>query len=95
MIFSYLSIFISLTLCWTVEAGLASMQLQQSFLTAPPPRLYEATFQNPLPSANEITDEEKQQAVKEAFVFAWQGYRNHSWGFDENRPVSNTPVNTR
>ncbi|KAI8341348.1 glycoside hydrolase [Chlamydoabsidia padenii] len=69
------------------------MQLQHSF--ANPPRLYNATFQDPLPSANEITDEEKQQAVKNAFVFAWQGYRNYSWGFDENRPVTNSPVNTR
>ncbi|KAI9487146.1 MAG: glycoside hydrolase, partial [Benjaminiella poitrasii] len=39
--------------------------------------------------------EEKQQYIKDAFVFSWQGYRNFSWGYDENKPASNVPRNTR
>jgi hypothetical protein len=48
-----------------------------------------------LPEANELNVEEKQKYIKDAFIFSWQGYRNYSWGFDENRPVSNGPRNTR
>ncbi|CAO3586854.1 unnamed protein product [Absidia cylindrospora] len=90
-------LFLCVTFSNLVEAGLATLQLQQqqSVLNLPPVRFSDGTFQEPLPAANELTNEEKQQAVKEAFVFAWQGYKNYSWGFDENRPVTNTPVNTR
>ncbi|RCH97021.1 hypothetical protein CU097_010436 [Rhizopus azygosporus] len=48
-----------------------------------------------LPEADKLTVEEKQSYIKDAFIFSWDGYRNHSWGFDENRPVSNGPRNTR
>ncbi|ORZ21093.1 glycoside hydrolase [Absidia repens] len=58
-------------------------------------RLYDGTFHDPLPASNELTNEEKQNAVKEAFLFAWNGYKTYSWGFDENRPVSNSPLNSR
>lgn len=64
-------------------------------LQSPLERFYDGTFQDPLPSANELTNQEKQNAVKEAFLFAWEGYRTYSWGFDENRPVSNTPLTSR
>lgn len=48
-----------------------------------------------LPDAHILTPGEKQQYIKDAFVFSWQGYRNYSWGYDENRPVSNAARNTR
>lgn len=37
----------------------------------------------------------RQQAVKDAFLFAWNGYKKYSWGYDENKPVSNGPSNSR
>ncbi|GAB5586151.1 hypothetical protein Unana1_01051 [Umbelopsis nana] len=42
-----------------------------------------------------VSTKEKQNAVKEAFVFAWEGYKKFSWGYDENRPVSNNHNNPR
>lgn len=48
-----------------------------------------------LPEAHLLSPKEKQQYIKDAFVFSWQGYRNNSWGYDENRPVSNSPRDTR
>lgn len=54
-----------------------------------------ATVQEHLPGPHEISLREKQQAVKDAFMFAWDGYRTFSWGSDENQPVTNGPVNTR
>ncbi|KAI7901916.1 glycoside hydrolase [Cokeromyces recurvatus] len=48
-----------------------------------------------LPESHLLSPKEKQQYIKDAFMFSWQGYRNFSWGFDENRPVSNGPRNTR
>ncbi|KAI9254216.1 hypothetical protein EDC94DRAFT_619272 [Helicostylum pulchrum] len=48
-----------------------------------------------LPKAHSLSPKEKQQYIKDAFVFSWQGYRNYSWGYDENRPVSNSPRDTR
>lgn len=56
---------------------------------------YPATVQEHLPGAHEISPREKQQAVKDAFTFAWGGYKFFSWGSDENRPVTSSPVNTR
>ncbi|ORX50997.1 glycoside hydrolase [Hesseltinella vesiculosa] len=71
------------------------MQQQQQVLGQASPVFHEAHYRSPLPFAHELTNQEKQQAVKDAFVFAWEGYRKHSWGYDENRPVTNQPVNTR
>lgn len=48
-----------------------------------------------LPEAHQLTIQEKQKYIKDAFVFSWEGYKNYSWGFDENRPASNRPRNTR
>ncbi|KAI8356620.1 glycoside hydrolase [Choanephora cucurbitarum] len=48
-----------------------------------------------LPEAHLLSPKEKQAYIKDAFLFSWQGYRNYSWGFDENRPASNSPRNTR
>lgn len=48
-----------------------------------------------LPEAHELTTKQKQQYVYDAFVFSWEGYKNYSWGYDENRPVQNKPRNTR
>ncbi|KAI9013735.1 glycoside hydrolase [Phycomyces nitens] len=56
---------------------------------------YRIRSQMPLPDANQLTQKEKQDFIKGAFMFAWEGYRAFSWGYDENRPVSNRPVNTR
>lgn len=42
-----------------------------------------------------LSSKEKQDAVKEAFVFAWEGYKKYSWGYDENCPVSNEHRNPR
>ncbi|KAI8059472.1 glycoside hydrolase [Gongronella butleri] len=68
---------------------------QQQVLGQPPPVYYDAEYFSPLPFASELSNEQKQQAVKDAFVFAWQGYRKNSWGYDENRPVTNQPANSR
>ncbi|KAI8888018.1 glycoside hydrolase family 47 protein [Backusella circina FSU 941] len=38
---------------------------------------------------------QKQQHIKSSFQFAWEGYKNYSWGYDENRPVTNAWQNTR
>lgn len=35
----------------------------------------------------------RQDAVRRAFVRAWQGYKTHAWGADELRPVSNDSHN--
>jgi hypothetical protein len=48
-----------------------------------------------LPETHLLSPKEKQLYIKDAFVFSWEGYRNFSWGYDENRPVSNRPRNTR
>ncbi|KAL0094586.1 glycoside hydrolase family 47 protein [Phycomyces blakesleeanus] len=56
---------------------------------------YRIRAQSPLPDATQLTQKEKQDFIKGAFMFAWEGYRAFSWGYDENRPVSNRPVNTR
>lgn len=48
-----------------------------------------------LPDAHILTPGEKQQYIKDAFIFSWKGYKNFSWGYDENRPVSNSARNTR
>jgi mannosyl-oligosaccharide alpha-1,2-mannosidase len=37
----------------------------------------------------------KQQHIKSSFQFAWEGYKKYSWGYDENRPVTNAWQNTR
>ncbi|KAI7862363.1 glycoside hydrolase [Spinellus fusiger] len=56
---------------------------------------YHVLTQYPLPGADQLTQQEKQDFIKGAFVFSWEGYRTFSWGYDENRPVSNRPINTR
>ncbi|KAL7333465.1 hypothetical protein PS15p_202366 [Mucor circinelloides] len=48
-----------------------------------------------LPESWLLSPKEKQQYIKDAFVFSWEGYRNYSWGYDENRPISNSARNTR
>lgn len=48
-----------------------------------------------LPEAHVLTPKEKQQYIKDAFIFSYEGYRNYSWGYDENKPVTNRPRNTR
>lgn len=48
-----------------------------------------------LPEAHIFTPKEKQQYIKDAFIFSWKGYRKYSWGYDENRPVTNSPRDTR
>lgn len=41
-----------------------------------------------LPAA--AADAEKMNAVEEVFRRAWSGYRDHAWGHDSLRPVSNS-----
>ena len=36
----------------------------------------------------------KLNTIKDAFIHAWKGYREHAWGKDEVSPVSGTPKNT-
>lgn len=48
-----------------------------------------------LPESWLLSPREKQEYIKDAFVFSWNGYRNYSWGYDENRPISNSARNTR
>ena len=60
-----------------------------------PVEYYPSRMHERLPDVHQLTLNEKQQYVKDAMVFAWDGYRTFSWGSDENRPVSNRPVNTR
>lgn len=48
-----------------------------------------------LPLATVVTaaaaaaDKEKMNAVEEVFRRTWNGYREHAWGHDSLRPVSN------
>ncbi|CAM0142530.1 unnamed protein product [Umbelopsis sp. WA50703] len=42
-----------------------------------------------------VSTKQKQKAVKDAFVFAWEGYKKYSWGADENKPVSKGTRNSR
>ncbi|KAG2184648.1 hypothetical protein INT43_000561 [Umbelopsis isabellina] len=42
-----------------------------------------------------VSSKQKQKAVKDAFVFAWEGYKKYSWGADENKPVSKGTENSR
>ncbi|KAI7847753.1 glycoside hydrolase [Circinella umbellata] len=60
-----------------------------------PVEYYPSRMNEKLPDAHQLTLAEKQHYIKDAMVFAWDGYRTYSWGSDENRPVSNRPVNTR
>lgn len=60
------------------------------------PHYFKATItEQSLPNSEQLTNKQKQDLVKEAFLFAWNGYNKHSWGYDENRPVTNKPLNTR
>jgi len=49
------------------------------------------------PSGNGVTpgrhETDTQIRVKNELRFAWAGYRQHAWGFDELRPVSKAPSN--
>jgi hypothetical protein len=61
-----------------------------------PANLYQNQNQQSFESdSNPLSSKEKQDAVKEAFVFAWEGYKKYSWGYDENCPVSNEHRNPR
>jgi len=40
-----------------------------------------------------LTDLEKQQAVREAFLFAWNGYKDKAWGRDELHPLDGSSSN--
>ncbi|TID22989.1 glycosyl hydrolase family 47 [Venturia nashicola] len=42
-----------------------------------------------------VPNEERANAVREAFQFAWQGYRTHAFPHDELKPGTNTPGDTR
>jgi Glycosyl hydrolase family 47 len=61
-----------------------------------PASLYQSQNQQVFESSSKpLSSKDKQNAVKEAFVFAWEGYKKYSWGYDENRPVSNSYSNPR
>jgi len=38
-------------------------------------------------------DPERAAAVKRAFVFPWDDYKRHAWGYDFLRPLSRTDTN--
>ncbi|KAI8882041.1 glycoside hydrolase family 47 protein [Backusella circina FSU 941] len=38
---------------------------------------------------------ERQNAIKDAFLHAWNGYKRYAYGHDELKPVSNTPSDSR
>ncbi|KAE9962308.1 hypothetical protein BLS_000511 [Venturia inaequalis] len=42
-----------------------------------------------------VHNEERANAVREAFQFAWQGYRTHAFPHDELKPGTNTPGDSR
>ncbi|ORY94054.1 glycoside hydrolase [Syncephalastrum racemosum] len=56
---------------------------------------YPSRVQPPLPGAHELSLAQKREHVREAFDFAWQGYKSFAWGKDENRPVTNQPATSR
>ncbi|KAG2188503.1 hypothetical protein INT44_001257, partial [Umbelopsis vinacea] len=61
-----------------------------------PASLYQSrNQQNFEPDSKSLSTKDKQNAVKEEFVFAWEGYKKYSWSYDENRPVSNSYSNPR
>ncbi|KXN74962.1 glycoside hydrolase family 47 protein [Conidiobolus coronatus NRRL 28638] len=43
----------------------------------------------------EQDDPIKKEAVKRAFLHAWNGYKKYAWGSDEVRPISNRSVSDR
>ncbi|EFW20805.1 maturation of Asn-linked oligosaccharides protein [Coccidioides posadasii str. Silveira] len=45
--------------------------------------------------SSDKTSQERAEAVKAAFRFAWEGYLEHAFPNDELHPVSNTPGNSR
>jgi mannosyl-oligosaccharide alpha-1,2-mannosidase len=38
---------------------------------------------------------ERQNAIKDAFLHAWDGYKQYAFGHDELKPISNTPSDSR
>lgn len=50
---------------------------------------------NPRQSSNSAVEQERAQAVKDAFTFAWNGYFSTCRGQDELQPVTNTCSNPR
>ncbi|KAK2861435.1 hypothetical protein FQN49_004201 [Arthroderma sp. PD_2] len=49
--------------------------------------------QNPLEIRADIADEDKPQAIKDAFNHAWKGYLKYAYPMDELMPVSNKGTN--
>lgn len=47
------------------------------------------------PGAGHVPNQDRANAVREAFQFAWQGYRAHAFPADELQPGTNTPANSR
>ncbi|KAF5360039.1 hypothetical protein D9758_007642 [Tetrapyrgos nigripes] len=48
---------------------------------------------NPRPASPIVTDEEKRQAVVDAFKHAWGAYERHAMGYDEFHPISGSGHN--
>jgi mannosyl-oligosaccharide alpha-1,2-mannosidase len=56
------------------------------------PRI-QATFETESQDARD-SRVRKLNTIKDAFIHAWKGYKEHAWGKDEVSPVTGTPKNT-
>uniref|UniRef100_A0A8C5EAM4 alpha-1,2-Mannosidase n=1 Tax=Gouania willdenowi TaxID=441366 RepID=A0A8C5EAM4_GOUWI len=54
--------------------------------TEAPPSAHEKD----VPAAAKLTEEDRLEAVRDAFRHAWKGYKSYAWGHDELKPISKT-----
>ncbi|KAJ9103821.1 hypothetical protein QFC21_002283 [Naganishia friedmannii] len=46
---------------------------------------------HPIGRKRRILNDERKEAVKRAFAYSWQKYKDHAWGHDEVKPVTAVP----
>ena len=63
-------------------AALSALCLWQSVVSYP-------TEQHHVPKRDDDNDHHKANAIRDAFQFAWNGYKKHAFPHDELHPVSN------
>ncbi|GBG67510.1 hypothetical protein CBR_g643 [Chara braunii] len=54
----------------------------------------EAVLRGHTQSEEELENERRREAVKDAFLHAWKGYEDYAWGMDELQPVSRSGKNS-
>ncbi|CAO3653287.1 unnamed protein product [Cunninghamella echinulata] len=59
-----------------------------------PTKTTENLTTNTPPLKEQLTNKEKQQKIKDAFLHSWNNYVKYGFGYDEIKPVSKEPFNT-